>query len=159
MIREVPLHVTWMILRDGNRVLLGYKKRGFGQGNLNGVGGKVDAGETVEEAAVRETHEEIGVKVTEYQKVATVIFDDLFYKGKRGQSIMHCYIGTKWEGDPIETDEIAPEWFDIDKIPYDKMWADDEFWMPQVLRGEKIEARFRFNDKNEILDYTITTLA
>eukprot|EP00051_Salpingoeca_urceolata_P006046 m.80347 g.80347 ORF g.80347 m.80347 type:complete len:91 (+) comp14659_c1_seq3:1046-1318(+) len=39
------------------RVLLGLKKRGFGQGKLNGFGGKVEAGETVAEAAARELEE------------------------------------------------------------------------------------------------------
>lgn len=25
---------------------------------------------------------------------------------------------TSWEGDPMETDEMAPEWFDQEAIPY-----------------------------------------
>ncbi|MCL1839594.1 8-oxo-dGTP diphosphatase [Candidatus Saccharibacteria bacterium] len=146
-----PMHVTWMILRDGDRVLLGHKKRGFGAGYLNGVGGKVDPGETVEQAAVRETEEEIGVKVTQYEKVATIIFDDLFYKGTRKQTIMHCFIGTKWQGELIETEEIEPEWFTVDQIPYDKMWVDDKYWLPQVIAGKKVEGRFKFTDDYKLL--------
>lgn len=71
---KIDRNTTLMILRDGDKVLFGVKKRGFGKGKLVGVGGKVDKGETVEEAAVRETQEEIGVKVTEYQKVGELIF-------------------------------------------------------------------------------------
>ena len=41
------------------------KKRGFGVGKINGVGGKVGKGETIETAAVREAHEEVGVIVEE----------------------------------------------------------------------------------------------
>nr|XP_053633034.1 oxidized purine nucleoside triphosphate hydrolase-like [Cherax quadricarinatus] len=44
---------TLAFIREGNRLLLGYKKRGFGQGRWNAFGGKVEAGETPEEAAVR----------------------------------------------------------------------------------------------------------
>lgn len=40
------------VLRPGE-VLLGYKKRGFAQGWWNGFGGKVEAGETIEEGAKR----------------------------------------------------------------------------------------------------------
>jgi len=25
---------------------------------------------------------------------------------------------TEWEGDPIETEEMSPQWFDIDMIPF-----------------------------------------
>ena len=44
-----------------NQILLAMKKRGFGKGKWNGVGGKVQRGETTKEAAIRETKEEIGV--------------------------------------------------------------------------------------------------
>jgi hypothetical protein len=29
---------------------------------------------------------------------------------------------------------MKPEWFDIEKIPYDKMWDDDIIWLPRVLK-------------------------
>lgn len=41
-----------MVVQPG-RVLLGMKKRGFGAGRWNGFGGKVHAGETIEDAARR----------------------------------------------------------------------------------------------------------
>jgi 8-oxo-dGTP diphosphatase len=44
-------------------VLLGNKKAGFGAGKYAGIGGKVEADETVEMAVIREVQEEIGVKV------------------------------------------------------------------------------------------------
>jgi len=33
-----------------------------------------------------------------------------------------------------ETEEMKPEWFSIDEIPYDKMWDDDSYWMPRILK-------------------------
>src|SRR5947199_3765874 len=48
------------IVKDG-RVLLIRKKRGLGAGKINAPGGKLEAGETAHDAAVRETREEIGV--------------------------------------------------------------------------------------------------
>ena len=55
--------LTLVLLRKGSRVLLGMKKRGFGAGKWNGFGGKVEAGETVVEAAAREVQEECGLTV------------------------------------------------------------------------------------------------
>ena len=45
-----------------NGVLLGLKKRGFGSGRWNGFGGKVEEGETIEQATLRELDEEVGIK-------------------------------------------------------------------------------------------------
>ena len=55
--------VTLCLLVKDDKVLLAMKKRGFGMGKWNGVGGKVEDGETIEMAAARETGEEIGVAV------------------------------------------------------------------------------------------------
>ena len=45
--------LTLVFIRRQGEILLGYKKRGFGAGKWNGFGGKVEAGETIEEAAER----------------------------------------------------------------------------------------------------------
>ena len=49
----------------GKRVLLGLKKRGFGEGNWNGFGGKKEDGETLRKCAARELEEESGLTVKE----------------------------------------------------------------------------------------------
>jgi hypothetical protein len=35
------------LIHQKDRILLGYKKRGFGMGKFNGFGGKVEKGETI----------------------------------------------------------------------------------------------------------------
>ena len=47
------LTLLFVLEPEKKEVLLGMKKRGFGQGRWNGFGGKVQAGETVEDAAIR----------------------------------------------------------------------------------------------------------
>ena len=58
-----PKRLTLLLLRSNGRILLGRKKRGFGAGKANGFGGKVEVGETILQAAVREMQEECGVTV------------------------------------------------------------------------------------------------
>ncbi|KAG5643695.1 hypothetical protein DXG03_009744 [Asterophora parasitica] len=48
------------IIKDG-KILLGYKKRGFGVGMYNGFGGKVEPGESSLQGALRELKEEAGI--------------------------------------------------------------------------------------------------
>jgi ADP-ribose pyrophosphatase YjhB (NUDIX family) len=46
---------TLSFLIKDNKVLLAQKKRGFGVGKWNGVGGKKNSDETIEQTAKRET--------------------------------------------------------------------------------------------------------
>lgn len=54
-----------VLFNDKNQILLCMKKRGFGVGKWNGAGGKVDAGETILRAAVRELEEETMITLSE----------------------------------------------------------------------------------------------
>ena len=65
---------TLVIINDGERVLLGMKKRGFGQGRWNGFGGKVAPGETIDAAASRELREEAGIAYESRQRGTMQLF-------------------------------------------------------------------------------------
>ena len=144
------IETTLCLLKKDNKILLALKKRGFGEGKYNGVGGKIEPGETVEQAMIRETEEEIAVIPKKYEKVATIKFDE-YYKGNKEKVIFHLYLVHEWDGNPIETEEMAPQWFKIDKIPYDKMFPDDKYWMPYILDGKKINAYFEFDEDWNII--------
>jgi hypothetical protein len=58
-------------------------------------------------------------------------------------------------GEPTETEEMKPEWFDISRIPYDEMWEDDRIWIPRMLAGEKIEYNFYFGNDGKIRNYIV----
>ena len=138
--------VTLNFLLEDDRILLAMKKRGFGEGKWNGVGGKVNVEESVEDAIMRETHEEIGVRVhpDDLEKVAVLQFTFL-HKPDWNQEC-HVFISRKWGGEPVETDEMRPLWHTHDSIPYTEMWPDDEHWLPLVLEGKHVKAAFYFTD-------------
>lgn len=119
--------------------MLAKKKRGFGEGKYNGIGGKLELGETPEEAMIRENKEEIGVIPREYEKYGEISFVEPF-KGTLTNMTFHLYVAKKWEGTIVETEEMAPKWFDIDNIPYEEMFNDDQYWLPYILKGKKIKA-------------------
>lgn len=135
-------NVCFLIKDD--QVLLAMKKRGFGVGKWNGVGGKVKEGETVEEATVREAKEEIGVEIAvgDLEKIA---LNEFHFPDKDGwDMLVHCYVARKWKGEPQESEEMRPQWFRVAEIPYDQMWIDDIYWLDRALAGEKIKAEFYF---------------
>lgn len=148
------LKTTLSLLKKDNKILLAMKKIGFGEGKYNGVGGKLEEGETPLAAMIRETEEEISVTPTEYEEVGVIEFDE-FYKGKKEKVVMHVYTVTKWDGELTESDETKPEWFDIENIPYDRMFPDDTYWLPYILDGKKIRAYFEFDENWDILSKKI----
>lgn len=140
-------------------ILLAMKKRRFGVGKWNGTGGKLEANENVRDSAIRETEEEITVKIKDedLRQVATL---DFFFKDNEewDQRAVVFFVET-WEGEPKETEEMEPRWFKINELPYENMWADDIHWLPRVLKGEKVHATFKFNtDGTEILENTISVV-
>lgn len=130
------------------------KKRGFGAGRWNGVGGKLDEGETIEQALIRECQEEISVTPTAFSKMAEIVFDEQ-HKGIRGFMHVHVFVGTKWHGEPIESEEMAPKWFEMNGMPFEEMWPDDPYWLPQVLAGKKLKAAFALDEKDQITSQNV----
>ena len=55
----------------------------------------------------------------------------------------------KWKGNPSESEEMNPKWFDIKKLPFNQMLPDDKYWLPLVLDGKKIKAYFKFIIKRD----------
>lgn len=151
------METTLCLLRKNNQILLAMKKKGFGEGKYNGVGGKLEEDETPEQAMIRETEEEIKVTPTKYEKVGIISFDE-FYKNEKIRLTFHLYMVYEWIGEPTETDEMKPNWFDMDKIPYDTMFPDDKYWLPLVLEGKKIKAYFDFDEDWNVLSKSIEDL-
>lgn len=158
-ITSIHIPSTLLLVFDeaNKKVLLAMKKRGFGEGRWNGVGGKIQIGETALKAAFRETKEEIGLKVLDPEHIGTLvfIFEDVA-PGELASTTVELFKATQWEGEPQETEEMRPHWFSYDKIPYQNMWPDDEFWLPPVLDGHKVKARFYFKNDGVLGQEVIT---
>ena len=141
---------TLCFLIRGDEILLARKKRGFGRGLWNGAGGKVLVGESIEAAMKRETREEIGVAVCAWEKVAVLNF--YFIDKPDWNQQVWAFFCEEWEGEPQESEEMAPQWFNQKELPFEKMWADDGLWLPEVLMSKKIRGDFLFNQLGEILE-------
>lgn len=61
----------------------------------------------------------------------------------------------KWAGNPIESEEMKPAWFNINDIPIDKMWPDDKFWIPLFLDNRKFKGNFLFDKEGKILKHNL----
>ena len=138
------------------RILLIRKLRGLGAGKINGPGGKVEPGETPLAAAIRETEEELGITPTGLREMGDLHFHFVNETGVGAGLQLHCtvfradgYTGTDGQG-PRETDEAIPLWHPVGDLPYHEMWADDIFWLPLVIEGDRFEGRFQFDGEKMV---------
>ncbi len=143
---------TVTIVYEHPKVLLGMKKTKFGRGKYNGFGGKVENGETLEKCAIRETFEEAGIKVKNIEKMGEILFS---FQTDEEDHYVHFFKATRYEGNPVESEEMKPEWFNINEIPYNEMWSDDKYWLPLLLSGKKFNGNFVFDGNFQIYQYTL----
>jgi 8-oxo-dGTP diphosphatase len=128
------------------QVLLGRKKKGLGIGNIVGLGGKLEPGETALDAAVREIEEESGIVVSPAALEARGRLTYLFPHREDWSQESSVFVCADWSGTPRESDELNPEWFDVSALPVDEMWDDARHWLPSVLAGKAVRATFTFGE-------------
>lgn len=142
--------LTLAFLLKNKEICLAMKKRGFGEGNWNGFGGKVEEGESIESGAVREIKEESNVSVRENDLEKVAIVEFIFKDGKH--LVVHTFFIRTWKNEPEETEEMKPEWFLFENIPYENMWADDPHWLPRTINGEKLVGKVWFKEDGESIE-------
>lgn len=152
---EKPLRqATLMFLIKDNEILLAMKKRGFAEGKWNGMGGKPKSvDKSITDTAVREAYEEVNVTPINPKHVATLNF--YFPENPDWSQQVIVFLAEKWSGEPTETDEMRPKWFKLNEIPFEEMWEDDKFWLPQVLNEKFIEADFLFDSNQRMIEKSV----
>lgn len=147
---------TLVFLVKDKEILLAMKKRGFGVNKWNGVGGKVQENESIENAAKRETLEEIGVRVEKLEKMGRLNF--YFEEKSDWNQQVIVYKSNSWQGEIQESEEMAPRWFKLDEIPYREMWEDDPYWLPYLVENKQFEADFLFDEEQKMREKEVRLL-
>jgi len=141
--------MTLCLVVEEQRLLLGYKKRGFGEGFWNGFGGKVENNESIEAAVLREVEEEAGIGLRAVNQKGLLEFT---FNDRPGEVIVaHIYRGEGLLGEPRESEEMSPQWFHLYEIPYDYMWPADRFWLPGLLEGKAFKGKVHFDENKDIV--------
>lgn len=152
---EKAIHTILVYYVQNNQVLLALKKSGFDEGKINGIGGKVNVSESADDAVVRISKEEITVTPTYFSKVGELEFL-LWHKAEQQKNFVEVYLCEEWKGTPSESNEVAPKWVSCDDLPFADMWPTDQFWLPQVIAGERVKGVFEYDKNNQPVKHSVT---
>jgi 8-oxo-dGTP diphosphatase len=110
------LIIARLILEKDDQVLL-LKRPKFKGGNYSLVGGLVEMTESVRQALIRETYEEIGVRI----KKKDLEMVHVAHRRKDGFSVLHIFFRTSiWYGEIVNREPekcTKLKWFPRDQMP------------------------------------------
>ncbi|MCT2589521.1 NUDIX domain-containing protein [Streptomyces sp. N2-109] len=114
-----PYLDVMIILERGGRILLAERANtGYSDGWLNLPSGKVEVGECVTEAAVREAREEVGVRIAPDELRAVHV---MHFRNPEGQERVGWFFATaQWEGEPFNAEPhkcAGLSWHPADRLP------------------------------------------
>lgn len=119
------------------------KENDFHEGKWNGLGGKIEKGETALEGIRREVLEESGLIIKTPQLLGVCYFPS--FDGE--EELMYLYTATEFLGDLIECNEGDLAWIDKNQLLSLNVWESDQLFLPYVLRGECFIGVFQFDGK------------
>ena len=93
-----------------------------------GVGGKFEDGESPEECILRETREETGLTLTDYQYRGLVTF----VSDRWETEYMHVFTATGWTGELTECSEGVLEWIHKDALTALPLWTGDKLFLELI---------------------------
>lgn len=135
------------------QMMLGLKKVRLGKGYLVGPGGRLMPNEGLRQCAIRELAEESGLVARSRDLKKIAILKCNFPLGDEPHiiNVVHIYLVRCFEGEPQESDEAKWAWYPLDRLPYERMFKSDRYYLPHALRGTKVVAEFSYDNNGKVI--------
>lgn len=146
---------TLCLIVKENKVLMmlrNKKKNDVHINKYNGLGGKLEKGESKKEGVLREVFEEAGVKLTDYNYVGTVVFKNFGYK--LGKEIMYCFVGFDYQNEVGYCNEGTLEWIDKERILELPLWEGDQYFIMNIIENKSFKAFLHYKE-DKVVNYRI----
>jgi 8-oxo-dGTP diphosphatase len=144
---------TLCYLRQNGKTLMVHrikKPNDIHEGKWNGLGGKLEPGETPEECARREIFEESGLRVKTLVLKGLLTFP-MFARNE--DWYVFVFVATEFEGSLIESPEGNLQWID-DELLFDlNLWAGDRIFLPWLERPGFFSGKFAYQN-GELLEHS-----
>lgn len=137
---------TLCYVKDDRKTLMLHrvkKANDFHEGKWNGLGGKMELGETPEECVIREIEEEAGLKILEPHLRGILTFPAF---AKEEDWYVFVYTADKFSGELIDSPEGRLEWIDDDKLLELNLWGGDRHFLKWIDEGRFFSGKFSYRD-------------
>ena len=145
---------TLCYIKQNNQTLMLHrikKKNDIHKNKWNGLGGKLEPGESPEECVKREVFEESGL-IIESPNLHGVItfpkFDGI------DDWIVFVYTANNFEGNLIECDEGKLDWVSDDQLLNLNLWEGDKIFIPWLTQNKFFSAKFIY-EKKKLINYDV----
>jgi len=145
---------TLCYINNGHKTLMLHrikKKNDIHEGKWNGLGGKLESGESPEECVIREVYEESGliIKNPNLRGIMTFPkFDDI------DDWLVFLYTATDFNGDLIESNEGVLKWINNNEILNLNLWEGDKIYLDWLNQDKFFSAKFIYK-KRSLKDYNV----
>jgi 8-oxo-dGTP diphosphatase len=146
---------TLCYIRDGEKTLMLHRNKkanDMHQGKWNGLGGKVEKGESPEACAMREVLEESGLEVTNPQLKGFITFPN--FDGQNDWYVF-VYRFDQFVGDLIESAEGHLQWISKTEMKEVPLWEGDRIFMDWLDEPGIFSAVFNY-EFGQLLDWNVT---
>jgi len=145
---------TLCYVRKENHTLMLHrvkKENDMHAGKWNGLGGKMEPGETPEECAIREIKEESGLDVHHLILKGFILFPQ--FDGQKDWYVF-VFVIDDFSGTLIDSPEGVLDWVNNDRLPELPLWAGDRIFMQWLDKPEFFSARFDYKE-GKLLRHTV----
>jgi 8-oxo-dGTP diphosphatase len=127
------------------------KENDMHQGKWNGLGGKLEPGETPEECAIREVKEEAGLDVKHLVLKGLLTFPQF---AKNEDWYAFVFVIDEVEGELIDSPEGVLEWVADGQVTSLNLWDGDRIFLPWLERSGFFSAKFVYQD-GQYIDHQV----
>jgi 8-oxo-dGTP diphosphatase len=123
-------------------------------GKWNGLGGKLDPGESPEQCVIREVREESGLQIMEPRYHGLLIFANF----KMEDWYVWVFSANHFSGDLLEQIDSVEghlEWIADGEVSQLSLWPSDLIFLPWLKQQKIFSARFQY-DGEKMLGHTVT---
>jgi 8-oxo-dGTP pyrophosphatase MutT (NUDIX family) len=147
-------NISFPVRPDGRR-LFGRKAPGrFGEGLLNGPGGKQEVGETIYAARVRELKDETTIIGERFKRIGMLFANQVARKGKPpSRQRVEVNLVLAWSGEPrVTNDEELIEfvWLYENEVRPEEVWTDQLQWLHYIWSGEPFTVSAEYDAEGKV---------
>lgn len=129
------------------------KENDMHEGKYNGVGGKLEAGETPQECAIREIYEETGLSVKDPDFKGMITFPKL---GKKQEDwVVYIFRVINFSGELIDCNEGNLEWIETDKLMDLNLWEGDRIFIPWLQKDAFFSGKFEYGSDETLSAWSV----